>query len=262
MDAYESGSGCPGSNGTECNALNKTNLDIGVVPAVFSLVSSSCACVTSILTLIAYAAFEEMRQSKAQRLITLLAFADMLSAMSYIVAAINYLGHYNAKNGCENFRSVCAVQSFLNIWSSVATYVFTSILAFHFLLTVSQGLNFGQKLKKWFGWITAGPAYVCAGWMLPFVLATFFLIINKLGYSPYAASTWCYIDFDHKKGKVDFEVIVAIMFGGWLWELFALFITFICCVATLVVSKRLKVSPLSVLRVYKVHNSRIFFHLI
>ena len=238
MDAYESGDGCPGWNGTECNALNKTNLDIGVVPAVFSLVSSSCACVTSILILIAYAAFEEMRQSKAQRLITLLAFTDMLSAMSYIVAAINYLGHYNAKNGCENFRSVCAVQSFLNIWSSVATYVFTSILAFHFLLTVSQGLNFGQKLKKWLGWITAGSAYVCAGWMLPFVLANLFLMINKLGYS--MASTWCYIDFDHKKGKVDLDVIATTMFAGWLWELLAVLITSVCCIATLVISRRLR----------------------
>ena len=158
-----------------------------------------------------------MRRSKAQKLITLLAFADILSAISYIIGAINYLEYYNANSGCEDFKNICAVQSFLNIWSSVATYVFTSILAFHFLLTISQGSNFGQRLKKWLGWITAGPAYVCAGWMLPFMLATIFLLDDKLGYSPYAASTWCYVVFDHKKGIIDADVVVTILFGGWLW---------------------------------------------
>jgi len=69
MDTYESGDGCPGLNGIECTALNKTTLDIGVIPAVFSLASSICACVRSPAILIAYAAFKEMRQSKAQKLI-------------------------------------------------------------------------------------------------------------------------------------------------------------------------------------------------
>ena len=240
MDAYESGEGCPGLNGIECTALNKTTLDIGVIPAVFSLASSICACVMSTLILIAYAAFEEIRQSKAQKLITLLAFADILSATSYIIGAINYLEHYNANSGCEDFKNICVVQSFLNIWSSIATYVFTSILAFHFLLTVSQGSNFGQKMKKLFGWITAGPVYICAGWMLPFVFATIFLMINKLGY--YVASTWCYIDFDYRKGVIDADLIVTILFGGWLWELLALFITSVSCLSTLVTSRRLRVS--------------------
>ena len=240
-----SGNGCPGSNWAEC-PINKTILDIGVSPAYISLVSGIWSCVLSPVILIAYAAFEEMRQSKAQKLIAMLALADMVSAMSYVIGGLNFLMHYNADSGCQDFRTVCTTQGFLNVWSSISTYFFTSVLAFHFLLTVSQGSNFGQKLKRRFGWITAGPVYVFVGWMLTFVIATIFLLSNRLGYSTYAASTWCYISFDEKKGHIDAEVIVAMVFGGQVWEMLAFFVTAICCAATVITSRRLRVSLLGV----------------
>jgi len=120
----------------------------------------------------------------------------------------------------------------------------TLIVAFHFLLTISQGSNFGQRLKKWLGWITAGPAYICAGWMLPFMLATIFLVKDKLGYSPYAASTWCYVVCNHKKGIIDADVVVTVycLVDGCAWGVFALIVTSICCLATLAISRRLRVS--------------------
>ena len=74
------------------------------------------------------------------------------------------------------------------------------------------------------------------------MLATIFLLNDKLGYSPYAASTWCYVVFDHKKGIIDADVVVTVLFGGWLWGVFALIVTSICCLATLAISRRLRVS--------------------
>jgi len=240
MDASGVGNGCPGSDSVEC-PMNTTALDIGVSPAYISLVSGLWSCILSPAILIAYAAFEEMRQSKAQKLIAMLALADMVSAMSYVIGGINYIRHYNADSGCQDFNNVCTTQGFLNIWSSISTYFFTSVLAFHFLLTVSQGSSFGQKLKKRLGWLTAGPVYVFVGWILTFLVATSFLLSNRLGYSTYAASTWCYISFDEKKGKIDAEVIAAMVFGGQLWEILAFFVTATCCAATAFTSRRLRV---------------------
>ena len=211
------------------------------IPAYISLVSGLWSCILSPAILIAYAAFKEVRQSKAQKLIAMLALADMVSAMSYVIGGINYIMYYNADSGCQDFNNVCTTQGFLNVWSSISTYFFTSVLAFHFLLTVSQGSSFGQKLKNRFGWITAGPLYVFDGWILTFLIATIFLLSNRLGYPTYASSTWCYISFDDKKGKIDAEVIAAMVFGGGVWEVLAFFVTAICCAATAFTLRRLKV---------------------
>jgi len=67
------------------------------------------------LILIAYAAFEEMRKSTAQKLVTLIALADTLAAVAFIIGGINYLVHYKADYyGCEDFQKICATQSFFS----------------------------------------------------------------------------------------------------------------------------------------------------
>ena len=113
MDASSVGNGCPGSNWVECR-MNTTALDIGVSPAYISLVSGLWSCILSPAILIAYAAFKEMRQSKAQKLIAMLALADMVSAMSYVIGGINYIMYYNADSGCQDFNNVCTTPSGLS----------------------------------------------------------------------------------------------------------------------------------------------------
>ena len=135
---------CPGTSTFQCSGPNKTDLDIGIAPAWVSIVSSFVACLMAPLILIAYAAFEEMRKSTAQKLVTLIALADTLAAVAFIIGGVNYLVHYKADYGCKDFQKICATQSFLVIWSSNATYILTPILTFHYLLIFSRNFHWGR----------------------------------------------------------------------------------------------------------------------
>jgi len=244
---------CPGVFTFQCWP-NKTDLDVEIAPAWVSIVSSLVACLIAPLILIAYAAFEEMRKSTAQKLVTLIALADTLAAVAFIIGGINYIVHYKADYGCEDFQKICATQSFLVIWSSNATYILTPILTFHYLLTFSETFHWGRWLKRWLGWITAGPAYVCAGCVLPLLLPIVLLMTNMLGFSPYAASTWCYIDFDNTRviRLVELQgVVAAMLLGGWLWGVLSLLTTIVCYIAFWVTKHKIKVSQPFHIAIYR-----------
>lgn len=203
---------CPRS--FNCTTGNLVSFDIGVSPSYVSLVSCSLSCLGSILILLTFCLLKDLRTT-TQKIITLLAVADLISAIGYILGSINFLTHFNKNDSsdCSIFLTLCKTQSTITSWSSLVSFCWTVILAFHFfLIIVFKRFQFARKLL---------PVYNILAWGVPLVIIVPLLVMDKLGYAPYAASNWCYIkDYNYSglNTKQDALTIALILVAGKGWE--------------------------------------------
>ena len=200
---------CPRS--FECEQP-EVSLEIGPVPSYASIAASAVSVLGSLLIMVAYAVLKDMRTG-AQKIITQLAVADFVLAMGFILGAVNFLSHYNGsgERECQMFQTLCKIQSFITAWASVSSYVWISILAIYFFLCLHNFTSLATRLM---------PLYMILAWLGPLLVLLPLLCLGELGYSPYAASNWCYVedeDYDQpilqKGGRT-----AAILLAAWLWE--------------------------------------------
>lgn len=209
-------SSCPGA--ANCSGHpGAVSFTIGLAPSYVSLVSSVCSCLGSLLIILAFLTLPEIRTG-AQKLITLLSIADFFTAFGYFMAAINFLVHFdtNPSNGrtskCGPFQTVCEIQSFITTTSSLCSFLWTTLLAVYFhVVIVNKQTVFSKK------------AFVLCNlfaWGLPLIITIPLLIRRKLGYTPYAASNWCFIKDTEFKPLTDKpEIIGLILVAGKFWEI-------------------------------------------
>lgn len=127
------------------------------------------------------------------------------------MGSINYLTAYNKKK-CVIFDDVCTIQSFITSWSSISSFCWTVVLAFYLYLTlVHTKIFLANKLM---------PLFHVVNWGFPILICFPLLMVWKLGYSPYAASTWCYIRLVGNKGTA----VAIILVAGKFWEILAYFL--------------------------------------
>ncbi len=207
---------CPRSfncNGTaESGSVDLVSFDIGVSPSYVSLVSCTLSCLGSLLILLTFCLLKDLRTT-TQKIITFLAVADLISAIGYILGSVNFLTHFEKRDSsdCDVFLILCKTQATITSWSSLVSFCWTVILAFHFfLIIVFRRFQFAGKLV---------PVYNIIAWGVPLVIIVPLLVTDKLGYAPYAASNWCYVkDYDYHGLKQDGVTVALILVAGKGWE--------------------------------------------
>ena len=128
------------------------------------------------------------------------------------MGSINYLLYFDSNDNCSVFEQVCAIQSFITTWSSLSSFLWTVSLGFYLYLTLVHTKIF---LANRFI-----PLFHVVNWGFPILICLPLLATHKLGYSPFAASTWCYIRETHdSRGLKIWLILVA----GKLWEILAYF---------------------------------------
>ena len=198
----------------ECSG-DRTSFDIGRIPSYIAIASSCLSCLGSLLIIFVYLTLKDMRTG-AQKIITLLAIADFFTASGHIVGSTNYLTHFNEKTGCGTFETICEIQSSVSTWSSMCSYCWTCILAFYFFLVlVYNKATLAVRLI---------PLYNIVAWLGPLIIVIPLLATGRLGYAPYAASTWCFIrDTTYSSNAtrlVDKPLTVAVvLLAGQLWQM-------------------------------------------
>ena len=200
----------------ECSG-NRTSFDIGRIPSYIAITSSCFSCLGSLLIIFVYLTLKDMRTG-AQKIITLLAIADFFTASGHIVGSTNYLVHFNDTNqkSCGVFEIICEIQSFVSTWSSMCSYCWTCILAFYFLLVlVYNKASLAGRLI---------PLYNIIAWLSPLTIVIPLLATGKLGYAPYAASTWCFIKDSTYSSNVTklpdkHLTVVLVLLAGQLWQM-------------------------------------------
>ena len=202
---------CPKS--FECESPD-VSLDVGRVPSYISIVSSAFSCLGSLLIIVAYAAVKDRRRG-VQTMVAQLAVADFILASGFIMGAVNFLLSYNrndAEEACKNFQAVCKVQSLITAWTSITSYIWTSLIALYFFIhfVCNQAAAFAKLTPMW----------VVIAWVFPLPILLPLLCLGKLGYSRYAASNWCYVADDDYSIPLSRKPsqIAAIVTVAWLWE--------------------------------------------
>lgn len=207
---------CPWSFSNDTCDHDMTHFDTGIAPSIVSIVSCVFSCLGSFLIVLTFFVLKDMRTG-SQKIITLLAIADLISAIGYIVGSTNYLHHRNMQKNCGNFNSVCVAQATVTSYSSLVSFLLTVILAFYFfLIIVFKRVKVASSLMVF---------YNIVAWGMPLAIVVPLLALGRLGYSHFAASNWCFVKDTHEnKLSSDLETNMLILVAGKFWEILSYFV--------------------------------------
>ena len=205
-----------------------------LVPVVAVCISAIVSMLGAALILLAYCTFKDLRKGTAQKIITLLALADIGTAVSLMLGCLNQLvyrhyrsdiSEYKENSACLNFYIICQIQAFLAIGFSLSGYAWTALLSVHFLLaTVLSHSSWTERLM---------PLYNTVAWILPIIVSLPLLLFGKLGYTP-TYPTICYVSSyvaEHESSKAKFTVEEEI---AWDVEAVCAIITVVCFIIIIV----------------------------
>ena len=187
-----------------------------VVPVIASSISSILSILGGALILFTYCAFKDLRKGTAQKIITLLALADIGTAVSVVLGTLNLfvyriyrsdISEDKESSACLNFYIVCQIQAFMGLGFSISGYTWTALLAMHFLLaTILSHSSWTERLM---------PLYNTIAWTLPIIISLPLLLSGKFGYTPTYPIT-CYISAnvaEHESSEATLTVEEVIAWG-------------------------------------------------
>lgn len=217
------------NSSSNCSELNFVHIDIGIAPSYVAILSCFFSCLGSILIILTYFLLKDLRTG-SQKIITMLALADLISAVGYILGSSNYIYHYQSTSGCDTFNKLCRAQAFVTSWSSLVSFSWTVILAFYFfLIIVFKRVQVVSKLML---------VYTVLAWGLPLLIVVPLLLLDKLGYAHYAASNWCFVKDDSTSPREGWKVVLVVLVAGKFWEILSyVLVTVIYLVITVVIGK-------------------------
>ena len=178
---------------------------------------SALSCVGSLLIIFSYWRWKDIRTG-SRSVITFLAIADFFTAFGYIIGSINhitYYGKYDDTPPCATFLQICEVQSYITTWSSLSSFTWTCALAIYLYFTVVR--------KRIVLALKMIPVFHVIAWGVPIAICLPLLIEGKLGYTPYAVSTWCFIGDSNPSGhsgKISAETVGLVFLAGKGAEIF------------------------------------------
>ena len=178
---------CPIVDQINCTNSSYHNLLLGPSPTYVSIVSSTLSCFGAASIILTYLLFKELRTT-TRSVITFLAIADLITALGYVLGGINYLLHYKThdqRKECDTFQTICALQSYITTWSQLSSFLWNCFLAFFLYLMIVHGKH---KLANYLIIL-----FHFVAWLVPIAIALSLLVKGYLGFSPYAASNWCFI---------------------------------------------------------------------
>ena len=201
-----------------------------LVPVIASCISSIVSMLGAALILFAYCAFKDLRKGTAQKIITLLALADIGTAASVVLGTLNLFVYkmYRSdvsedKEGsaCLNFYIVCQIQAFIVLMCVISGYIWTAILAVHFLLaTVLSHSSWTERLM---------PLYNTIAWTLPIIISLPLLLSGKFGYTPTYPNS-CFISANVEEYESSEAILTVEELIAWCVEAVCAIITLMCFV--------------------------------
>ena len=218
---------CPGLYGNNyCAHEDNVVPSFGMVPVYFSLCSCIASMIGSILMIIPYILWKDIR-SGLRTIVTYLAIADFFTAFGYTIASFNYIRYEKEKmddfpKACQTFSTICQIQAYISSWASLSSFWWTAILACYLYSIITKGN--ANALNKCF------PFFHVLVWGSPILVMLPLLCTGSLGYSLFSAGGWCYVSSNKKLRGLQFTnyninydlsvtMIIKILAGGKALEL-------------------------------------------
>lgn len=176
--------------------------------------------VGALFIVISYIKLREVRTG-AGKILLCISIADFLSACSSVIGV-----------WVQSTGKSCKTEAFLIIFSSTASFFWTSCLAIHLFLVTVNNNDMSESRKRTFGFCTVS-------WGLPLFFSIVALGCGALGPSPSLSRSkmyiklttggWCWIkQFKHKS-----DTIVWTLMTSKLWELASYLLIVVLCLLIL-----------------------------
>ena len=196
-----------------------------------SMASCALSIVGSLLIIVSFLCFKELRSLGRQILVNISAMDLGVAIANLVGAAVYFDAHYHldspknctTKDAPVHFASVngtmmcpesftidglCISQAFFSFYFTYASILWTNSLACYlYFRIVHSNTNLARHSLRF--------SYVFC-YLLPLFLCVWLLMVNKLGYSPYESSGWCSIIMKNPADPSRRDIFVSI-FGYNLW---------------------------------------------
>ena len=155
---------------------NHTRFDLDLLPSYFTITSGTLSMLGALIVLGQWVQAKRRKQLSRTTFVdvkTMWAVAELVTAVSYIVAGINFITNNRAMNQCDIFETIYKTQCFVTTWFSMSGNIWTSILMVHsgLLLLKFSGVFLAFKLM---------PIYNIIAWICPLAIALPLLGTGKL----------------------------------------------------------------------------------
>ena len=157
---------------------------------------------------------KQLSRLTVQGVLTMWAVAELVVAVSYIVAGINFITNKREANRCDIFETIYKTRCFVTTWFSMSGNIWTSILM------VDLGLHlFGHRIGVFLPQKFM-PIYNVIAWICPLTIALPLLVTENLE---------C-ISNRHLRHHPTAVSIVSLVVAGPLWVLVTFAIIVICLI--------------------------------
>lgn len=158
---------------------NHTRFDLDLLPSYFTITSGTLSMLGALIVLGQWVQAKRRKQlsrTGLQDVINMWAVAELVTAVSYIVAGINFITNkLGEANRCDIFETIYKTQCFVTTWFSMSGNIWTSILMVHsasfLMLRYSGVVNLAWKFM---------PIYNIIAWVCPLAIALPLLGTGKL----------------------------------------------------------------------------------
>lgn len=200
--------------------LNYKNESLRRWSAILAILSSSASIIGCLLIIVTFICWKDLRTT-VRSILLFISVADLFTAAGYVLGSAVYLhyGIYDNHNTCSDvhvYKELCKWQSFITTSSSIASFFWTTILAFYLYMTIVH------KMYKFVRRIM--PAIHVISWGVPLVLCSIAMRYGWLGPAPDDTSvSWCFVANDKPK----WHHLAQLLLGkGWELVSYALVIIF------------------------------------
>lgn len=196
--------------------------------ASITIISSFLSIVGSLLIILTFVLWKDVRRSTARIILLFLATADLGAATSYFMAGI-YSIVYHPKNetNATNATHFCVAQSFMSTYFPVASFFWTMCLAIYFVMA----LVFHKP--KWGRWLIL--VFTVLAWGVPGITCGVAVGKGYLGVGNTTSASWCFISqdsFSNYKWYIVAEALIAKM-----WEILSYIVVLACYIVIFFVSR-------------------------
>ena len=221
---------------------NKTTL---FVPA--TIVSSFLSIVGSMLIIVTFVMWKDVRRSTARQILLFLAIADLMGAVGYFAGGLAFYMQPSE----EANRLICSVGSFWTTYFPVVSFFWTTYLAIYFAVAlVLKRPNWTTKLMI---------LYHLTAWLIPLAICIGFIVEGWLGPGPrdspcsynatgvasQVAAGWCFVSSTIIHGNITNNTFQENMkfyfiieaFAGKGWEIISYFVVVVCYVLIVVFNR-------------------------
>ena len=186
---------------------------------VLGLFSDLASMLGAFLIILSFFLIKELKTT-ARYFLLFLSVADFFNAFFYFTAHIwslaipVYSVCYRNKSDFETYY--CVAQSTFNVFFSLSSYYWTTVLAVHVVLLVTVR-------KQWLGNKIIFRALLAFGIMAPFIVSVLGLLLNRLGPGFDTVSAgWCFVGYHNNFSSENFRHIYSELLTGILWDFIAL----------------------------------------